>query len=144
MCGLTEMSRPSAPVPGGSYPHITVTATQHQTAVHVTQTQDRTHTLPTVHRVALGKEERLFCQEYQAAAAGPDKHFTGRGKVFEEELWPGRGGGSNEWQPCAHGPLTNTARNFFSTLPRYSLCSHTVSTRHDHQCTNTPAKWPQG
>ena len=52
-------------------------------------------TVPTIHRVALGKEEWLFCQEYQTVVAGPDEHFTGRGKMLKEELWPGREGGSN-------------------------------------------------
>lgn len=48
-------------------------------------------TVPTIHRVAFGKEERFFSQEDQAAAAGPDKCFIGRGKMFKEELWPRKG-----------------------------------------------------
>jgi hypothetical protein len=36
--------------------------------------------------VALGKEEWLFCQEYQAVVAGPDEHFAGRRKILKEEL----------------------------------------------------------
>lgn len=42
--------------------------------------------LPTIHRVALGKKEWLFCQECQAVVAGPDEHFTGRRKMLKEEL----------------------------------------------------------
>lgn len=63
--------------------------------------------LPTVHRVALGKEEWLLCQKYQATVARPDEHFTGRGKMLKEELWPGRGKEDNKWQLCGHYPLTN-------------------------------------
>lgn len=39
--------------------------------------------------MALGEEERFFCQEDQAIAAGPDEHFAGSRKMLEEELWPG-------------------------------------------------------
>lgn len=42
---------------------------------------------PTVHRVALGKEEWVLSQKYQAVVAGPDKHFTRSGKMLKEELW---------------------------------------------------------
>ena len=53
----------------------------------------------TIHRVALGKEEGLFRQKYQAVIAEPDEHFAGRGKVLKEELWPEEG--RKQWMTIA-------------------------------------------
>lgn len=99
--------------PNAGEPFVTAVAPQLQSAVHPPQSWHRA-SLPTVHRVALGKQEWFLRQKHQAVVAGPDKHFAGRGKMLKEELWPRRGKENNTEQLCHHHPSTNGALDLFS------------------------------